>query len=207
METELIKIFDDNGTAIGVTTREEVHKKGYWHETFHCWFTSKEAGVDYLFFQLRSDAKKDYPNLLDITAAGHILANETVNEGIREVKEELGIDVTLDELISLGVIKYCVVNGDMIDKELAHVYLYDCRVTMDQFKVQQEEVSGVVKIEMDNFYKLFIGEVKEIRVEGFEIDKDGKRVLISKNVSKNDFVPHEESYYESIIKLIDKNMN
>lgn len=103
METELIKIFDDDGTSIGVATREEVHKKGYWHETFHCWFISREKGVDYLFFQLRSKEKKDYPNLLDIAAAGHILAHETVKDGIKEVNEEIGIDVTWDELISLGV--------------------------------------------------------------------------------------------------------
>ncbi|MFE4712635.1 NUDIX domain-containing protein [Paenibacillus sp. NPDC056722] len=103
MNSEILKIFDDNRNTIGVSTREEVHRLGLWHETFHCWFISREGNKDYIYLQLRSDQKKDYPNLLDITAAGHLLAHETVLDGIREVHEEIGIEVTIDELESLGV--------------------------------------------------------------------------------------------------------
>ncbi|WP_328797176.1 hypothetical protein [Heyndrickxia sporothermodurans] len=70
MESELLKIFDEKRNPIGVASREEVHKKGFWHETFQCWFVSKEEEKDYILLQIRSDQKKDYPNLLDITSAG-----------------------------------------------------------------------------------------------------------------------------------------
>jgi isopentenyldiphosphate isomerase len=105
MESELIKRFDEHGNQAGVATREEIHKMGYWHETFHCWFIGREEGIDYIYFQIRSGTKKDYSNLLDITAAGHLLAHETIYDGIREVKEEIGIDVSFNELVPLGVIK------------------------------------------------------------------------------------------------------
>jgi len=84
MENEQLKIFDEYRNQIGIATREDVHRLGYWHEAFHCWFISKEKGTDYLYLQLRSNTKKDYPNLLDITAAGHLLANETVQDGVRD---------------------------------------------------------------------------------------------------------------------------
>lgn len=90
MELELLKIFGDDRNQIGVASRKDVHRLGYWHEAFHCWFVSNEKGIDYIYLQLRSNSKKDYPNLLDITAAGHLLANETVRDGVREIKEEIG---------------------------------------------------------------------------------------------------------------------
>ncbi|WP_332310344.1 hypothetical protein [Metabacillus litoralis] len=119
MENELLKIFDDDRNQIGIASREDVHKFGYWHEAFHCWFISKVRDTYYLYLQLRSATKKDYPNLLDITAAGHLLANETVQDGVREIKEEVGIYISFHELIPLGIIDYCVIKEDFIDKELA----------------------------------------------------------------------------------------
>jgi isopentenyldiphosphate isomerase len=92
-EREKIKIFDDNKNLIGEASRSDVHRIGYWHEAFHCWFISNEKGNDYIYLQLSSKNKKDYPNLFDITAAGHLLADETVEDGVRESKEEIGIDV------------------------------------------------------------------------------------------------------------------
>ena len=124
MESEKLKIFDEYRNQIGVATRKDVHKLGYWHEAFHCWFISEEKGTNYLYLQLRSHKKKDYPNLLDITAAGHLLANETVQDGVREIKEEVGIDIPFQELIFLGIVDYCVIREDFIDKEIANVFLY-----------------------------------------------------------------------------------
>ncbi|WP_440602343.1 NUDIX hydrolase [Bacillus sp. GB_SG_008] len=206
MENELLKIFDNHRNPIGVATREEVHKLGHWHETFHCWFISRENGVDYIHFQIRSETKKDYPNLLDITAAGHILAHETVYDGIREVKEEVGIDVSFDELVSLGIIDDCGAIDDFIDKELAHVFLYENKKPMDEYKLQIEEVSGIVKAEFNSFSELWLGEMDEITVEGFEMNEAGEKVLIHKTVDKSKFVQHEHSYYESIIRLMRENM-
>lgn len=202
MEDERIKIFDDREKEIGVATRRNVHKKGYWHETFHCWFLNRKNKNNYIYFQIRSSEKKDYPNLLDITAAGHILSHETIYDGIREVREEVGIDVTFDEIEKLGIIKYCTVQGDFIDKELAHVFVYQNDLDMDEFKLQFEEVSGIVKANFNDFYKLFLGNTSEMLVEGFQINKAGHKVNLNKKVTKTDFVPHEHTYFETILKLI-----
>lgn len=140
MENELLKIFDEHRNPIGTASREEVHRLGYWHETFHCWFIGREVEKDYIYFQIRSDAKKDYPGLLDITAAGHLLATETVLDGVREVKEEIGVNVSFKELISIGMIDYSVTTGELIDKELAHVYLYKCQNSFEDYELQKEEV-------------------------------------------------------------------
>jgi isopentenyldiphosphate isomerase len=80
MNEEKLSIFDEDYNRLGERTREEVHANGYWHETFHCWLAhyDEDSEEDYIYFQLRSDRKKDYPGLLDITAAGHILSHELI---------------------------------------------------------------------------------------------------------------------------------
>jgi len=202
MEDELLKIFDENKKFLGVETRKEVHRLGYWHEAFHCWFISVENDIDYIYLQIRSKNKKDYPNLIDITAAGHLLANESVQDGIREIKEELGVEVDFKELISLGTIHYSVINDDFIDNEIAHVFLYRSQHEFTDYILQTAEVSGIVKAKLTDFSQLWLEEKSEIQIDGFELDREGKRSFFSKKVNKSAFVPHEKSYYVSIIEGI-----
>ncbi|RFB17177.1 NUDIX domain-containing protein [Bacillus sp. HNG] len=201
-EQERIKIFDDHKNLIGVASRSDVHRIGYWHEVFHCWFIRNEEGIDYIYLQLRSKNKKDYPNLLDITAAGHLLADETVEDGVREIKEELGIDVAFEELIKLGVLDYSVVQEDFIDKELANVFLYKSKNDLDDFTLQVEEVSGIVKATFIDFSQLWFGEKDEIEISGFEIKNDGKKKKINEKVNRDRFVPHQVSFYKEVIRKI-----
>ena len=187
MENEQLKIFDEYRNQIGVATRKDVHRLGYWHEAFHCWFISEEQGTVYLYLQLRSNTKKDYANLLDITAAGHLLANERVQDGVREVKEEIGIDISFQELIPLGIINYCVIREDFIDKEIANIFLYKSKKSLDDFTLQEEEVAGIVKAEFNHFAELWFGERETIRIKGFEIKQDGTKTLIDENVGRNSY--------------------
>lgn len=202
MENERLKFFDENGNQVGTATRSDIHKKGHWHETFHCWIIAREAGRNFIYFQIRSGDKKDYPNLLDITAAGHILAEETPLEGIREVKEELGLELDFKELISLGIIKDSLKTATIIDKELCHVYLYNRQVPFEKFTVQKEEVTGIVKAEVDAFNQLWKGQLSQIEVEGFTVNEGGKREFISMIANKNSFVPHEDSYMERVVSSV-----
>ena len=202
LENEMLKIFDKDYTQIGVAPREEVHQLGHWHEVFHCWLISSEGEESYIYLQIRSQLKKDYPNLLEITAAGHLLANETVEEGIREIKEEIGLDVPFNELIPAGIFKYSVTNENFIDNELAHIFLYETKQTLLDFTLQKEEVSGIVKVKWLEFCELWSGNKEEVKIQGFEINSAGKRLLIDRTVGRKHFVTHQLSYYEHIIKSI-----
>ncbi|WP_066175838.1 NUDIX hydrolase [Bacillus marinisedimentorum] len=207
MEQEQLKIFDRYRNQIGVASRTEVHRIGYWHEAFQCWFVGRENDRDIVFLQIRSETKKDYPNLLDITAAGHLSADETVRDGVREIEEEIGIDLSFHELIPLGVIEYCVTKKNFIDKELANVFLYQSDHSLDDFILQREEVSGMVKADLNEFAELWSGKRQAIRIEGFENKTDGNKASIDKMAGRDEFVPHPVSYYETVIKRIKERMN
>ncbi|WP_134682685.1 NUDIX hydrolase [Brevibacillus migulae] len=202
MEAELLNIFDENKKQVGVATREEVHRIGHWHEVFHCWFVSREEGRDFIYLQLRSERKKDYPNLLDITAAGHLLADETVQDGVREIQEEVGIEVAFEEVVPLGILDYCIVNEKMIDKEFAHIFLYEYDGTFNDFRLQKEEVAGMMRATFDDFCELWLGTKEEIRVTGFTINAYEEKTWVDTYVGKNSFVTHDGSYYQHVIRLI-----
>lgn len=201
MSSELLKIFDGKGKHIGTATREEVHNKGLWHETFHCWFVSKENNQHFIHFQLRSNLKKDYPNTLDISAAGHINANESVSDGIREVHEELGVNVTIDDLVFIGDIPDEIIQENIIDRELGHVFLYIIPDKSDiNYEFQVEEVSGIIKIELDSFEKLWLEKVDSVQAKGIILNDIFEKVEVERAVFKGDFLPHNSTYISTVLK-------
>lgn len=206
LQVESLKIFDEFGKHIGEATRDEVHKNGYWHETFHCWLMSIENGIPTIYFQKRSKTKKDFPNLLDITAAGHILAHEAVSDGIREVHEELGIDMKIEDVLPLGIIKNSIMLENFHDNELSHVYLLKRNQPFTNFNLQKEEVSGIVKANFNDFYDFAYGLKQEIEIEGFEINDNDEKIYIHKTVNKEHFVSHENNFILHVVDLLKKNL-
>lgn len=202
MEAEKLRIYDKHGTARGIATRQDVHKQGYWHKTFHCWMMRREKGKDLIYLQLRSEDKKDFPSLFDITAAGHLLAHETVQDGVREVQEELGINVKFEELISLGTIKDQLLLPDFIDNEQCYCFLYRKKENSNEtFELQLEEVSGIVTVEFEELAALFKKEKERIEVDEI-IHQSTSRPSFSKWIGLKDFVPHSQAYLEEIIERI-----
>ena len=202
METEKLRVYDEQGNPQGIETRQAVHEKGLWHETFHCWVVGRRDSRSKVYLQLRSEAKKDFPGLFDITAAGHLLADETVEDGVREVKEELGLEVDFDKLILLDMVKDQMEMPGFIDNERCHCFLYPMPNNNDlRFELQLEEVSGMGEVDFEALADLFAGKEEEVEIEGFIATLDGHSPF-KKRISLKDIVPHSSSYLEKIIYLI-----
>lgn len=133
MTEEILTTFDEQGNRTGTAPRDEVHRHGLWHETFHCWFVRQADNGLMIYLQLRSRHKRDYAGLLDITAAGHLLADETVEDGVREVQEELGLELAFDELKPLGIIPYQMDTAGFMDRERANVFVYENNYALSDF--------------------------------------------------------------------------
>ena len=89
MADEIIDVYDDMMNRIGTMTKKGAHLTGTWHKAFHCWIVYKSAdGEPHMVVQRRGPDKLQFPNALDITAAGHYLAGETVADGLRELQED-----------------------------------------------------------------------------------------------------------------------
>jgi isopentenyldiphosphate isomerase len=198
--TEMLRIFDETHKPIGIASRDEVHQVGYWHETFHCWVMEG----DMIYFQIRSSHKKDYPGLFDITAAGHLLTDESVEDGVREIQEEIGLQTSFDELIPLGVIKNAIILDSITDLEFSHVFLYQGQNVMNRCLLEEDEVSGLVKTSFQSFHDLVHEKIDTIRVDGFIIDPLGVRHNMEQHIGISDFVPHDRNYLLEVTERIQK---
>ena len=149
---EMLDIVDENGVPTGVVKeRTQVHADGDLHRTSHVWIVRRRAdgGMDVLL-QKRSDHKDSNPGCYDISSAGHIPAGADYEESaVRELKEELGIDATVGELVQCWVRRVSNRNvfydRPFIDNQVTRVY----RLTMNNLDItslhlQQEEVSEVI---------------------------------------------------------------
>lgn len=188
---EKIKVFNEQFQYIGIHSRGHVHSEGLWHETFHCWFVDE----DFVYIQKRSASKSDFPLLYDITAAGHIEADETVEDGVREIEEELGISVAFSDLISVGTIQDVIELTHFFDYEFAHVYLYKGEFKAEEFILQEDEVESIYRIKRDDFIQLCFKEVEKVIGYCF-FDQEVCEIKLT------DFVPHETFYFQAIAEKL-----
>lgn len=137
---ELIDIVDENGKYTGKTClKSEAHKNGYFHPTIHVWLYTKDQQI---LLQKRALTKKVFPGLWDISVAGHIAAGEEIAlAALREVSEEIGFEIQLENLDKIGTRKHMVnhPNG-IIDNEFHHVYISELTTGIDRLVIQEEEV-------------------------------------------------------------------
>lgn len=188
---ERLKVFDQDYRYIGEELRGIIHEKGLWHETFHCWLIDEKN----VYIQKRSFAKKDFPGLFDITAAGHLLAAENVMDGIREVEEELGIKVDPAKLLKKGVVRDVIRLPGFIDKEFTNVFLYQSTFSPTDFSLQEEEVEGIYTVRLNNLISLFRNECKSITCMNFMNGSLSETTI-------TDFVPHETEYFNKIAETL-----
>lgn len=206
MKKEFLDIYDDNMNDMGKAERSEVHKKGYWHETFQCWIVKKEEGRNFILFQKRQKDKQTFPGKYDITAAGHLISGEGAEDGIRELTEELGVEASFEDLTHAFIIEQVLKGEDFIDREYCNVFLFECNKDLNDYRLQLEEVSGLVKIELEDIIRLLSGKADSVKAEGILLDEKGKKNNVSLKLTKEDFVPHNNGYYEKLFEAVNRYM-
>ncbi len=71
MTSEQLAIFDETFKRIGSASRDDVHRQGLWHETFHCWIIGYDDSGAYVDLQLRSPDKLIFQTAMTLQRPAH----------------------------------------------------------------------------------------------------------------------------------------
>lgn len=151
MSKEYFDILDENGNKTGKTKlRSEVHRDGDWHKAVHIWIINDKGDI---LLQRRCATKDSNPNMLDISSAGHLTAgDDSLSGAIRELKEELNIDVEPSELQFIKTIKRSSkYTSTFINNEFDDLYILRTTKSIDGMKYQEEEISEIFYVPYKEF--------------------------------------------------------
>lgn len=176
---ELVDRLDEEGNYTGqAILKSDAHRHGIFHPTVHIWFYTNYGEI---LIQQRGEFKDTHPLFWDVSVAGHVGAGEDIyNAAIREVKEEIGLNVTKEDLKEIGVFKSNQQHSkNFIDNEFHHTFLCELKVPFSALTKQSSEVEALNMIPLVAF---------------------ADEVWGLANTAK--YVPHSTEYYKTIIKSI-----
>ena len=176
---ELMQLYTKSGEPLAGqgASKAEIFSKGLLHGASEVWIWRRSGDQIELLLQKRGASKQTWPNLLDISAAGHIdLDEEPVTAAIRETSEELGLELTEDDLAFIGQTdQYMVAEDGSIENELLWVYAFQLD-DASNLKLSEREVDSVAWKTLEQF----------------------KREVRSDDMPKH-YVPHPPDYFNLVI--------
>lgn len=151
---ELLDLYDDEGKPLNITI-ERGSKLEKGNVMLSIVFI-RNSENKYLIQKTSEEKGSEYSS-----TGGHVTHNENgLTTIIRELKEELGLDVNKDELKTIGIVKNpdkpCVIN----------LYLLEKDIDIDKLKLQDDEVESVNWMTSEEIIKL-IKEDKFLKSHGY----------------------------------------
>ena len=140
-----------------------------------------------MLLQRRAATKDTWPGYLDVTAAGHLATGEETLDGLREVEEELGLQVEPERLVPLGTRKVEQEIPAGWDREFHEVFLLYDRTPPENLRLQREEVEAVSRLDLDGVKALYETGSAPAR-EYVEGRSSTTRIHLA------EFVPQDEDY-------------
>lgn len=205
---EYLDIYDREGFPLGVTRpKQEVHVRGDWHRTFHCWIAYRDAAQhDHLLMQRRAATKDIFADRLDVTAAGHIQSGEGVDGGLREIQEELGITVPASRLHFLGErVWQDESHPHIINREFQQVYILVDDRPLAHYRIDPGEVAALVDLALSDVAALLAGQVPQITGRALLGSFVGEVAITEQyTVRRSDCVPAPDDYLRRVVQAVQK---
>lgn len=153
--TEYIDTYNENHQFIGRFEKRKAHQLGLWHDVLGSLVINPSKSE--VFFQLKNHKHNNVNeyDLLEITAGGHLRAGERLEDGVREVQEETGLQVSFEDMIPSGTRK-CDIDNDMVIREFQYYYLLPLDIDLQDLNPNEDESVAFVKLNIDEALNVII---------------------------------------------------
>jgi 8-oxo-dGTP pyrophosphatase MutT (NUDIX family) len=166
-----------------------VHRDGDWHAGIHIWVGSVVDGVPLVLFQRRSATKDTRPGRVDTAVSGHLGAGESLAEAMREAREEIGLELSLDDVTVLG---RRFVRAHPSDNEVQDVLAARADLPLEAFAPHPLEVDALLTTPIAAALALLGGEVGSVEAIERERGAVGEQTIL---LTADAFVPGVAAYY------------
>ena len=148
-KTEYIDTYNEKHEFIDRFEKGKAHRLGLWHDTFGVLIFNPRTKK--VFFQLKNHLHNNVclSDLLEITAGGHLQAGEKIEDGIREVYEETGLEISFKSLIKCYT-RNCDIDNGMVIREFQHYYILPLDIDINDLRMDNDEVIGFIEIDLEN---------------------------------------------------------
>ena len=174
-------------------------RDGDWIGTFNLWIINAcDPAAPCLIYQQRSMNSSWEPGKLDVTAGGHYSAGETVEKGLREVREELGRDFRFDQLHYLG--RKVNVSPDRqgwVRNNIVDVCMVIDNAPLLDYHLEENEVSAIFLCPIHELVRVHT--IHEYKFMSVGLSADGKQLSVE--VSANSFPKNWDNYHFKVAIL------
>ena len=165
---EVLEVVDEDNQVVGQATRGECYEKGLLHRAVNIFIFNSIGEV---FLHKRSAKKLKYPGYWDLSCSEHVKPGESFEETAkRGLKEELGIEISLQEIIPIHRLDNTDEDNKAYDNELVITFkgIFDGQMRFDDGEVaggkffKVEEVNQIIKRNKFKTTPWFLTEWKKI---------------------------------------------
>ncbi|MEO3855781.1 NUDIX domain-containing protein [Acrocarpospora sp. B8E8] len=185
----LIDVYNDRNQHIGQQDKKIAHEDGLWHRTFSCLAVNPVRATVLLQKKQPGRYSFDRPDQADFTVGGHYEAGETTPDGVREIREELGINVPYTDLQPLGIRQTAVTLAPgWMEREFQYWHLLPLDLDLEQIPLDDAEVSGLVELDLAAAIELADGTRPDVAAR-YLIRDSANRRYIDAPLSRTDLIP------------------
>lgn len=179
-----------------IKERSEALSDGDWIGTFNLWIIRSNP-VPSLLYQQRGSSTTYEPMKLDVSVGGHYSAGESLLDGLREAKEELGREYDQDEVTYVGKrLQVVKDNKNILRHYVVDIFFVTDNEPLESFLLEQREVAAIYDCPIESLLQMH---EKNIAFSASGVDVNG--CIVETEVSKEILPYNWDSYHYKVALL------